>query len=300
MLRSGLNYLSNKDNKVMRWQNGRESNNIEDRRGAPRAAGFNLGGGKNKIILFIVVLVAGYYGIDLTPLLNSSGQTSSISQPQQPLSPAEQQAAKFTSVILALTEDTWTNIFQKMGRQYQKPKLVLYTQATSTGCGVGQSMMGPFYCPADQTVYIDLSFYNEMKQRLGGGGDFAQAYVIAHEVGHHVQNLLGTASKVRQLQQGQNKKRVNQLSVMMELQADCYAGVWGKSLEGQNILETGDLDAALRTAQAIGDDNLQKQQSGQVVPDSFTHGTSQQRHDWFMRGFSYGDIHQCDTFQNNL
>jgi uncharacterized protein len=300
MLRFKLKYLSNKDNSVMRWQNGRESDNVEDRRGAPRTGGFSLGGGKNKIILFIIVLIAGYYGIDLSPLLNSNGQSAVISQPQQSPNPAEQQAAKFTSVILASTEDTWSTLFQKMGRQYQKPKLVLYTQATSTGCGVGQSMMGPFYCPADRTVYIDLSFYNEMKQRLGGGGDFAQAYVIAHEVGHHVQNLLGTASKVRQLQQGQSEKRVNQLSVMMELQADCYAGVWGKSLDGQNILETGDLDSALRTAQAIGDDRLQKQQGGRVIPDSFTHGTSQQRHDWFMRGFEHGDINQCDTFNDNL
>lgn len=290
----------------MRWQGRRESDNLEDRRGQSNRSFGGLGGlgaisGKGRVAVLIVVLVAGYYGVDLTGLLNSGSSYDAPETSQYTASSAEEkEAAQFTSVILASTEDTWSAIFHRMGKNYTQPKLVLYTGATRTGCGVGQSVMGPFYCPADNIVYIDLSFYDEMRRKLGGGGDFAQAYVIAHEVGHHVQNLLGTANKVRQLQQGQSEKRVNQLSVMMELQADCYAGVWGASLQDQNILEEGDLEAALRTAQAIGDDRLQKQNSGRVIPDSFTHGTSQQRYDWFQRGFKSGDINQCNTFNGAL
>ncbi|WP_392565651.1 neutral zinc metallopeptidase [Utexia brackfieldae] len=278
----------------MRWKGERESNHVEDRRGQSGLGGANLVSGKGKIFLLIVVLFAGYYGIDLTPLLNNDPVVSQTTS-NEPLDQNDE-AAQFTSVILASTEDTWSVIFKRMGRRYQEPKLVLYIQSTTTGCGVGQAIMGPFYCPADRTVYLDLSFYQDMKQRFGGGGEFAQAYVIAHEVGHHVQTLLGTADKVRQLQQGQSAKRVNQLSVMLELQADCYAGVWGHSLQDQHILEQGDLESALRTAQAIGDDRLQKRQTGQVVPDSFTHGTSQQRYNWFLKGYQTGDMTQCDTF----
>ncbi|OCG28579.1 hypothetical protein A9G11_10145 [Gilliamella sp. wkB108] len=283
----------------MRWRDQRESDNIEDRRsqsGSETGTRIPLSG-KGKIALFVVVLVAGYYGVDLTPLLNSnfvdtdSTQSSPSSYPQD-----DPDVAKFTSVILASTEDYWSSEFQRLGKQYIAPKLVLYSGSTNTSCGTGQTFMGPFYCSNDKTVYLDLSFYQEMKQQLGGGGDFAQGYVIAHEIGHHVQNLLGTFNQVEQLQQGQTEKTNNQLSVKLELQADCYAGMWGNAMQKQNILEVGDIEQALKTAEAIGDDRLQRQSNGYVVPDSFTHGTSQQRYNWFKRGFDSGSINQCNTF----
>ncbi|KKI49035.1 hypothetical protein XK97_01185 [Obesumbacterium proteus] len=288
----------------MRWQGRRESDNVEDRRGDSTGSSGGLGGGgfrvprgKGGLILLVVVLVAGYYGVDLTPLLNGEapvGQTQT--QSQQVNSPEDNQMAKFTSVILASTEDTWSQLFQKMGKQYQDPKLVLYRGATRTGCGTGQSVMGPFYCPADKTVYIDLSFYQEMRDKLGADGDFAQGYVVAHEVGHHVQNLLGIEPKVRQMQQGASKAEQNRLSVKMELQADCFAGVWGHFMQNQQVLEQGDLEEALNAAQAIGDDRLQQQSQGRVIPDSFTHGTSEQRYTWFKRGFDSGNPNSCNTF----
>ncbi|PXZ04556.1 KPN_02809 family neutral zinc metallopeptidase [Gilliamella apicola] len=281
----------------MRWRDQRESDNIEDRRSQSAS---DIGtripiGGKGKIILFLIVLVAGYYGVDLTGLLDSSvinlGDNTSTSRVDDaPLNDSE--AAKFTSVILASTEDFWQEQFQQLGKTYIPPKLVLYSGATRTLCGTGQAMMGPFYCNLDKTVYLDLSFYQEMKRRLGGGGDFAQGYVIAHEVGHHVQNLLGTFDKIQQL--GQNQ--TNQLSIKLELQADCYAGLWGNAMQKQHILEVGDIEQALNTVQAIGDDRLQQQNNGYVVPDSFTHGTSKQRYTWFKRGFDSGSINQCNTF----
>ena len=288
----------------MRWQGRRESDNVEDRRGDSTGSSGGLGGGgfrvprgKGGLILLVVVLVAGYYGVDLTPLLNGEapvGQTQT--QSQQVNSPEDNQMAKFTSVILASTEDTWSQLFQKMGKQYQDPKLVLYRGATRTGCGTGQSVMGPFYCPADKTVYIDLSFYQEMKDKLGADGDFAQGYVVAHEVGHHVQNLLGIEPKIRQMQQGASMAEQNRLSVKMELQADCFAGVWGHFMQNQQVLEQGDLEEALNAAQAIGDDRLQQQSQGRVIPDSFTHGTSEQRYTWFKRGFDSGNPNSCNTF----
>ena len=281
----------------MRWRDQRESDNIEDRRSQSAS---DIGtripiGGKGKIILFLIVLVAGYYGVDLTGLLDSSvinlGDNTSTSQVDDaPLNDSD--AAKFTSVILASTEDFWQEQFQQLGKTYIPPKLVLYSGAIRTLCGTGQAMMGPFYCNLDKTVYLDLSFYQEMKRRLGGGGDFAQGYVIAHEVGHHVQNLLGTFDKIQQL--GQNQ--TNQLSIKLELQADCYAGLWGNAMQKQHILEVGDIEQALNTVQAIGDDRLQQQNNGYVVPDSFTHGTSKQRYTWFKRGFDSGSINQCNTF----
>lgn len=284
----------------MRWQGGRESNNVEDRRGqssGPGGGGFRLPiRGKGGIVLLIVVVVvAGYYGVDLTPLLTGGQSGSQVSQ-QTRISPNDDEAAKFTAVILGYTEDTWQQIFQQMGKTYQPPKLVMYRGATQTGCGIGQSVMGPFYCPADSTVYIDLSFYDDMKDQLGAGGDFAQGYVVAHEVGHHVQKLLGIESRVRQQQQGAPEKTVNALSVKLELQADCFAGVWGHSMQQQQILDEQDPHEALNAARAIGDDRLQQRGQGRVVPDSFTHGTSEQRYHWFKRGFDSGDIHQCDTF----
>lgn len=286
----------------MRWQGRRESDNVEDRRGDSSGGGGGFRppiGGKGGLVILIVVLVAGYYGVDLTPLLNGSdpmSQTQTQPRSQSAVSAKDDQYAKFTSVVLADTEDTWKPIFQQMGRSYQEPKLVMYRGATRTGCGTGQSVMGPFYCPADSTVYIDLSFYEDMKNKLGAGGDFAQAYVIAHEVGHHVQHLMGIDTKVRQQQQGASEAEANRLSVKMELQADCLAGVWGKAMEKQNVLEIGDLQEALNAAQAIGDDRLQQQRQGRVVPDSFTHGTSAQRYTWFKRGFDSGDPNSCNTF----
>ena len=283
----------------MRWQGRRESNNIEDRRnesGGPviRGPGFRLPGGKGGIILLVIVIVASYYGVDLTGLI--TGQPPTSTSQQRSISPQEDESAKFTSVIFATTEDTWGQIFEKMGRHYQQPKLVMYRNRITTGCGTGQSIMGPFYCPADSKVYIDLSFYDEMKHKLGAEGDFAQGYVIAHEVGHHVQKLLGTEAKVRQLQQGASQAQSNAHSVRMELQADCYAGVWGHSMQQQGVLETGDLEEALNAAQAIGDDRLQQRSQGYVIPDAFTHGTSAQRYSWFKRGMETGDPAQCDTF----
>lgn len=279
----------------MRWQNKRESTNIEDRRSqTSRQLGNIPLRGKSGLIVFIIILVAGYYGVDLTGLLNSTTVTptdQSVSYSQE-----DEDAARFTSVILASTEDYWSQEFHRLGKSYTPAKLVLYRGSTRTGCGVGQSIMGPFYCSADRTLYLDLSFYQEMKQRLGGGGEFAQGYVIAHEVAHHVQNLLGTFDYVANLRQGNSSAGKNQLSVKLELQADCYAGMWGHAMQQENILEVGDIDTALKTAQAIGDDRLQKQQQGYVVPDSFTHGTSQQRYNWFKRGFDSGNIKNCDTF----
>ncbi|MFC0225189.1 KPN_02809 family neutral zinc metallopeptidase [Serratia aquatilis] len=281
----------------MRWQGRRESDNVEDRRGQSPGGGLRVPiRGKGGLVILVVVLVASYYGIDLTPLLNGGDISPQTQQQSARISPKDDEMAKFTSVVLASTEDTWQELFQQMGKRYQNPKLVMYRGATRTACGTGQSVMGPFYCPADGKVYIDLSFYQDMQTKLGAGGEFAQAYVVAHEVGHHIQNLLGIERKVRQMQQGVSQAEVNRLSVKMELQADCFAGVWGHHAEKQHMLEAGDLQSALNAAQAIGDDRLQQQSQGRVVPDSFTHGTSQQRYTWFKRGFDSGDPNVCNTF----
>ncbi|ARJ42817.1 hypothetical protein B1H58_12790 [Pantoea alhagi] len=282
----------------MRWQGRRESDNVEDRRNQSPTVGvgrMRIPRGKGGIILLVVVIVASYYGYDLSPLLTGGGSVTQQSQTQR-ISPQDDEAAKFTSVILATTEDTWQKLFTQMGKEYQPPHLVMYRNATRTGCGTGQSVMGPFYCPTDSTVYIDLSFYDELKNKLGAGGDFAQGYVIAHEVGHHVQKLLGIEPKVRQMQQGASQSQVNQLSVKLELQADCFAGVWGHYMQQQQILEPGDLQEALNAAEAIGDDRLQQQSQGRVTPDSFTHGSSEQRYSWFKQGFDSGNPGRCDTF----
>jgi predicted metalloprotease len=257
-------------------------------------------GGAGGLLLFAVVMVAGLYGIDLSPILGGGGIIpggGGITQsgPYEPTA-EEQDMARFTSVALKTTEDTWGGIFQQMGRAYTPPRLVMYSGVTETGCGYGQSAMGPFYCPDDQTVYIDLSFYKDMQAKMGGGGDFAEGYVLSHEVGHHIQHLLGIDQQVMRLRERASPAESNRLSVMMELQADCYAGIWGKAMERQGILEEGDLEQALRTAESIGDDRLQRQSMGRVVPDSFTHGTSQQRYYWFKRGFDSGNPGQCNTF----
>lgn len=286
----------------MRWENRRSSQNVEDRRNQSSNQGlgerrqFMLPRGKMGLAVVAIVIIAGMYGIDLTPLITGNlSQTSSVSQPvnQQ----QDDEYARFTSVILASTEDVWHTLFKQEGLTYQEPRLVLFRNYTPTACGTGQSAMGPFYCPPDKTVYIDLSFYEELKKRHQAGGDFAQAYVIAHEVGHHVQNLLGIADKVQKRQaQSRSQKEANQLSVRLELQADCFAGVWGYHMKLDEALEPGDLEEALNAAQAIGDDTLQKKTQGYIVPDSFTHGTAEQRHNWFKRGFEKGAISACNTF----
>lgn len=281
----------------MRWQNLGRSDNGEDRRGQGGMGGMRrLGGlpvgGKFGAVLLVVVLVAGYYGYDLSPLLGLGGTEVSQTRPV----PRNDELAQFTSAALKSTEDTWSQIFRQAGRQYSPATLVLYSGYTDTACGYGQSAMGPFYCPADHKVYIDLSFYNDMERKMGGGGDFALGYVLAHEIGHHVQNQLGISQKVNREMQRSSKREANHLSVMLELQADCFAGVWGNRMRERGILEGGDLEEALNTATAIGDDRLQRQSMGRVVPDSFTHGTSEQRYNWFKRGYDTGDVAQCNTF----
>lgn len=291
---------------IMRWQDRRRSDNIEDRRSENSSGGFQGNGrgiriplrGKSGVVILIVIVVAGYYGVDLTGLITGEpiGNHSSQQAQNRTISPQEAQLADFTSVMLASTEDVWQTEFKKLGKQYQQPKLVIYRNGTSTACGQGKAFMGPFYCPADNKVYIDLSFYNDMKTKLGAGGEFAQGYVVAHEIGHHVQHLLGIERQVRKLQQGVSTKEANKLSVKLELQADCFAGVWGHNMDKEGILDDGDLQSALNAAQAIGDDRLQQQSQGRVIPDSFTHGTSQQRYFWFKKGFETGDINSCNTF----
>lgn len=277
----------------MRLDNQRESSNVEDRRRTRMAGGRGIGVGT-----IIMVLVALYFGVDPSMILNmGQGMSQSAPQKSEPI-PANDEMAKFVAKVLGSTEDTWGKVFKNSGYNYPAPKLVLFRGQTRTACGAGQAAMGPFYCPADKKVYIDLSFYDEMKNRFNAPGDFAQAYVIAHEVGHHVQNLMGTSDKVQQARQSaRNEAEANQYSVRLELQADCYAGVWAHHAEGANrILEAGDVEEAMRAAAAIGDDALQKQAQGYAVPDSFTHGTSEQRKRWFNKGLTIGDINKCDTF----
>jgi predicted metalloprotease len=280
----------------MRWTTGRRSDNIEDRRGIriPRKAA---GGG---IGIIVVALIAMYFGVDPTIFLDQQGPTSnsvSTYTTSNPMPPAETRLADFVSVVLADTEDTWHVLFNKMGKTYAEPKLVLFSGAVESACGFAQAAMGPFYCPADQKVYIDLSFYQDLKNRHGAPGDFAQAYVIAHEIGHHVQMLLGISEKVHAARMRAGQVEGNQLSVMQELQADCFAGVWAyHANRARQILEEGDIEEALNAASAIGDDRLQRESRGYVSPDSFTHGSSKQRVYWFRKGFESGDIGQCNTF----
>ncbi|SHH18871.1 KPN_02809 family neutral zinc metallopeptidase [Ferrimonas marina] len=279
----------------MQWRGRKQSQNVQDRRGSGR----RVTAGKGGLIGILILLAGWYFGIDPAVLFGVANLTGvGESAPTASAPPADDEAAQFTSVVLADTEVFWGNQFRQSGRQYQEPKLVLYRGQTQTYCGTGQSAMGPFYCPADATIYIDLSFYDELKQKLGAPGDFAQAYVVAHEVGHHVQNLLGISNAVHQRQQQMSKTEGNQESVKLELQADCFAGVWASYIESQQWLEQGDLAEAIQAAEAIGDDRLQQQSRGRVVPDSFTHGTSAQRMFWFQTGFDSGDPTQCDTFSH--
>lgn len=300
----------------MRWRGNRQSSNVEDRRGmrAPRLGVGSGGGGilrllplayrflgfKGTVIALIGLLGYGYFTGDLNQFLGSdltqNNQTTSSSQPVKQ-SAQEKELAQFVSVVLADTEDTWHKLFKAMGKQYQEPRLVLFRKAVKSGCGMGSAQMGPFYCPADNKVYIDLSFYDDLKNRYGAPGDFAQAYVIAHEIGHHVQTITGISSRVHNAKKKVSKVQANQLSVKQELQADCYAGIWAHHANrSRQILESGDIDEGLAAASAIGDDRLQKQAQGYVTPDSFTHGSSAQRVKWFRIGLEKGTLQACDTF----
>jgi len=278
----------------MRWEDEKESENVEDRRGMPVSRKM-LGGGIGTVIL---VLVALYFGIDPSVIMQSVPVSSPPASTQQQQQAGTDTMSRFVSVVLADTEKTWHEVFRRYGKTYEEPKLVLFTGAVQSACGFAQAAMGPFYCPNDHKVYIDLSFYEDLKQRFQAPGDFAQAYVIAHEVGHHVQNHLGIAEKVQRAMQRADKAQANRLSVKMELQADCFAGVWGYHAENaRKRLESGDLEEALQAASAIGDDRIMKRTRGTIVPDAFTHGTSEQRVRWFKRGFETGNINQCDTFK---
>jgi predicted metalloprotease len=279
----------------MLWQGRRESENVEDERGSGGGGGrIVMGGGIGTVILVVVYLLLG----GNPQALFESQQQAQVSQPGQTDSQGPRdEASKFVAVVLADTEDAWREIFRQMGKQYEEPKLVLFTDQTRSGCGFASGASGPFYCPEDRRVYVDLGFYRLLQQRLGAGGDFAEAYVIAHEVGHHVQNLLGITDRVEAARSQMSQSEYNQLSVRLELQADFLAGVWARYADRvKHVVEAGDIEEAMRAASAVGDDRLQRSSRGYVVPDSFTHGTSEQRVRWFRRGYDTGDIRQGDTF----
>jgi predicted metalloprotease len=295
----------------MRWRGGRKSSNVEDRRG--QSSGLSGASavpmvmrllpaliktkvGRTILIVGVVVIFGSkMLGVDLLPLVLGGGSVASA--PPQKMSTEQKELGEFVSVVLADTEDTWHRIFKQMGKTYKEPTLVLFTGSVDSACGSASSAVGPFYCPGDQQLYIDLSFFHDLKARHGAPGDFAQAYVVAHEVGHHIQTLLGISSQVQQAKRGENQAGANALSVKQELQADCFAGLWGHAANiDRSLLESGDLEEALTAATAIGDDRLQRDAGRTVVPDSFTHGTSAQRVKWFTAGFNSGDINTCDTF----
>ncbi|MFZ4285064.1 KPN_02809 family neutral zinc metallopeptidase [Variovorax sp. HJSM1_2] len=287
----------------MRWEGNRESDNVEDRRGDGGGGGGGFIGGRGIGIGTIVIALVGGWVLGVNPLtilglLSGGGQPAQVQQ-QGPAHapPANDHMAKFVSTVLADTEDVWSGIFAKAGGRYQDPKLVLFSGATATACGTGQAAMGPFYCPGDQKVYIDLSFYQTLRDRLGAPGEFAQAYVIAHEVGHHVQNLMGISAKMDEMRNRVSQTQYNALSVRLELQADCFAGVWANHAQAQRqLIESGDIESAMNAAAKIGDDALQRSAGRAVVPDSFTHGTSAQRQHWFGTGYQTGSVKACDTF----
>ncbi len=297
----------------MRWRGRQKSSRIEDRRNmqGPSAIGGIGGGGLLRLLpavfkLFglkggiIAILAIGAYGLisgNLGSILG--GSSTEMVEQDRPLqqSTEEKETADFVAVVLADTEQAWQQIFRQMGKRYREPNLVMFRGATRTACGIGQSGMGPFYCPGDQRVYIDLAFFNELKNRFKAPGDFARAYVIAHEIGHHVQTLLGISQQVQQAKQRSSNRESNRLSVKLELQADCYAGIWANHADKyRNLLESGDIEEGLNAASAIGDDRLQKQSQGYASPDTFTHGSSAQRVEWFTLGFKSGSMQQCDTF----
>lgn len=279
----------------MRWQGRRQSSNVEDRRGlSPKGM---VGGGIGGIVIILIVLLLGG---DPTSLLQNIQTTDQTTNSNYKETAEEKELAQFVSVVLAETEDVWHNIFTDIRSKYREPKLVLFTGSVQSACGTAGASVGPFYCPGDEKLYIDLSFYKELQTKFKAPGDFAMAYVVAHEVGHHIQNLLGTMEKVQSLRSRLSQEEYNQYSVRLELQADFYAGVWAHYTDRiEGLLEEGDLEEALNAASAVGDDNIQKKMQGYVVPESFTHGTSEQRKRWFYKGYKTGDIRQGDTFNTN-
>ena len=299
----------------MRWRSGRRSTNIEDRRSSgpagmrfpfPSGGGGKRGGGISLGSIVVILVLMFVFDINPLELLGGGGTLAPTSyeqgaEPQGSGGQADDDEMKaFVSVVLGDTEDTWHAVFNELGATYKEPRLVLFRGAVQSACGFAQAVMGPFYCPGDQKVYLDLGFFDDLRRQHGAPGDFARAYVIAHEVGHHIQNLLGTSGKVQRAQQAADETVANQLSVMLELQADCYAGIWTNRAErARQILEEGDIEEALRAANAIGDDRLQKQSRGYMTPDSFTHGTSEQRMRWFKRGLTTGSLESCNTFATN-
>ena len=297
----------------MEWKGRRQSDNIEDRRSAgtgglgddPFGGGRRVripigrgGGGLGIGSIVLILIVCWFLGINpLTLLDGGMGGTNLQTESNQPAStPQNDEMTAFVRTVLAETEDTWTGIFKANGRTYEEPRMVLFSGATQSACGSASAATGPFYCPGDRKVYLDTDFFRQLDQQFGASGDFAEAYVIAHEVGHHVQNLLGILPKFNQMRQSMSEGDANRMSVRVELQADCFAGIWGKFTQQKGILDAGDLEEALNAAQQIGDDTLQKRSQGYVVPDSFNHGTSAQRVKWFKRGFDTGDMKACDTF----
>jgi len=300
----------------MEWRGRRQSNNIEDRRGSSGGGGMGgpFGGrgfrvptggrGGGLSISTIIILVVLYFGlkmmgIDMLQVLgegSTSGSGYEQSVGTQPSTPANDEMTAFVRTVLAETEDVWNGVFEAEGENYVEPKLVLFAGQTASSCGAASSATGPFYCPTDQKVYLDTEFFTQLERQFGAAGDFAQAYVIAHEVGHHVQNLIGVLPKFNEMRRSMSEVEANQMSVRVELQADCFAGIWGKFTDQKGLLESGDLEEALNAARQIGDDTLQKRSQGYVVPDSFNHGTSAQRMKWFQRGFDSGKFNDCDTF----
>jgi uncharacterized protein len=278
----------------MRWRGERESSNVDDQRGSGR--GLAVGGGIGTVIILAIALLFGADPRQILDQIQGGGAPATTSQRPGSANPEEEELKKFSSVVLASTEDIWADIFRREGLQYRQPRMTLFTNRVDSACGQATSAVGPFYCPGDQKVYLDLSFFSELKNRFRAPGDFAQAYVIAHEVGHHIQKLLGTSDKVDAMRGRLSEREMNQLSVRLELQADFYAGVWAYYAQKKGLLEVGDVEEALKAATAIGDDRLQKESQGYVVPDSFTHGTSEQRVRWFRKGLETGDIRQGDTF----
>lgn len=283
----------------MRLDDIHESKNVEDRRGQGGFRGSRkIGGKKGGILGFIIVLVGAYYGVDLSGIVGL-GQQEAYPQSDtvRTVSSEEQALNRLSRKVLATTETVWTNYFKQNGLTYRHPTLVLYRGTATTACGTGQSVMGPFYCPADEKIYLDLSFYDEMKTKMRAAGDFAFAYVIAHEVGHHIQNQLGISRQTQQAQRNASSRaEANRISVLVELQADCFAGVWGHQIQQAGRLDEGDVEEAFNAAAAVGDDRLQQQSTGRVIPDSFTHGSSKQRLEWFRKGLYSGDPNQCNTF----
>jgi uncharacterized protein len=279
----------------MRWQNKRLSGNVEDRRGGGGMRSIGIGGGIGGIIIIVLALL---FNKDPQTVLQQVQPGGASTETSETVTAGSDESARMASTVLASTEDVWTQQFSALNKTYTPPRMVLFSNATESGCGFAQSAMGPFYCPADDRVYLDLTFFDEMHRRFNVVGDFAQAYVIAHEVGHHVQNLLGISNKVQAMRQRMSETEYNKLSVKLELQADFLAGLWAHHAEKMDtILESGDIEEALNAASAVGDDKLQQATEGRVVPDAFTHGTSEQRMYWFRKGFTTGDINQGDTFE---